>query len=115
MAGDVKAAGDMVARFTDIGTRMRRPDDAGGAVRNDAQTKETGTPAGTASGDAVALTDTAARLQRAERSLATEPVVDTTRVERVRAAIADGSYEVNPSRIAEKLVSMEASLGAEKN
>jgi len=111
---DVKAAGDMVARFTDIGTQTRRSESAG-AARDNQPTANASPAAGVRqAGDVVALTDTANAVQQAERALAKEPAVDSARVEKIRAAIADGSYEIDPQRIADKLVDMEASLSGER-
>ncbi len=60
--------------------------------------------------DSVSLTDTAARLQKLENTIAELPVVDAQRVEDIRSAIASGEYEVNPANIAEKMLSFDAEL-----
>lgn len=67
--------------------------------------QETGT---SSAADSVSLTDTAARLQKLETTIAELPVVDSQRVEELRSAIANGEYEANPARIAEKLINFEA-------
>ena len=113
MAGDVKAAGDMVAQYTDIASRMRRPQEANGAAGHKAQASEKSPIQGSTS-DAVDLTDTSTALRRAEKSLASQPVVDSAKVDRLRDAIADGSHEVDPQRIADKLVDMESSLSGKR-
>ena len=113
MAGDVKAAGDMVAQYTDIASRMRRPQEAGAAAGRNAQTSEKPTTNQSAS-DAVDLTDTSNAVRRAEQALASQPVVDSAKVNRLRDAIADGSYEIDPQRIADKLVDMESSLSGKR-
>ena len=59
-------------------------------------------------GDTVTITDTAARLSRLESTLAQVPVVDTQRVESIQRALANGTYEINPERIADKLLAMES-------
>lgn len=69
--------------------------------------QETGSSAAV---DSVSLTDTAARLQKLESSIAELPVVDAERVERIRNAIASGEYEVNPERIADKLLDLDDKL-----
>ena len=114
MAGDVRAAGDMVAQFTDIATRARRPQGAGEASAG-ANTPAVQQPAVASTSDAVAFTDTASALKQAERALESEPVVDSARVERIRSALADGSYEVDPQRIADNMVDMESSLSGERS
>jgi len=60
--------------------------------------------------DTVSLTDTAARLRELENSLAKMPVVDSQRVESIQQAIANGSYEMDSGRIAEKMLRFEQEL-----
>lgn len=60
--------------------------------------------------DTVSLTDTAARLRELENSLAKLPVVDSQRVESIQQAIANGSYEVDSGRVAEKMLRFERDL-----
>lgn len=60
--------------------------------------------------DTVSLTDTAARLRTLESNLAQLPVVDPQRVDTIRQAIQNGSYEVNPKRIAAKMTGFEQQL-----
>lgn len=60
--------------------------------------------------DTVSLTDTAARLRELENSLAKMPVVDSQRVESIQQAIANGSYEMDSGRVAEKMLRFEQDL-----
>lgn len=60
--------------------------------------------------DSVSLTDTAARLQNLETTIAELPVVDSQRVEDIRSAIANGEYDANPERIAEKMLRLDAEV-----
>ena len=60
--------------------------------------------------DTVSITDTSAQLRSIESSLASLPVVDTQRVESIKQAIADGSYQVDSQTIADKLIDFEAIL-----
>lgn len=60
--------------------------------------------------DTVSLTDTAARLREMENTLAKLPVVDNQRVEAVRQAIADGTFEVDAERVARKMLAFEQAL-----
>ncbi|ROR34904.1 flagellar biosynthesis anti-sigma factor FlgM [Inmirania thermothiophila] len=73
-----------------------------------ARQQETGRPA---TYDTVSLTDTARTLQSLTERLAELPVVDTQRVEQLRQAIADGSYQVDPQRVAARLLAFESALG----
>jgi negative regulator of flagellin synthesis FlgM len=69
--------------------------------------QETGRPS---SVDTVSLTDTAARLRELENTLATLPVVDAQRVEDIQKSIADGSFDVDPEKIAVKILEFEGEL-----
>ena len=60
--------------------------------------------------DKVSFTGEASKLQALERELASQPVVDSQRVEAVRSAVDNGTFEVNPERIAEKMISLEQAL-----
>jgi negative regulator of flagellin synthesis FlgM len=64
----------------------------------------------TAGTDSVNLTDTASMLKKMETTLSTLPVVDQQRVESVRQSILNGSFNVNPDRIAEKMLNFETML-----
>ena len=52
----------------------------------------------------------ARQLQDLATQLASEPVVDSQRVEAVRSAIENGTFTVNPDRIADKMMSLEQAL-----
>ena len=72
----------------EIGTD--KPTAAGNAVKN----------------DSVAITDTAQGIKKA-LEYASTAVVDGERVATVKKAIADGSYRIDPNRIAEKMIRYE--------
>ena len=57
--------------------------------------------------DRVNLTDQAEKLRALESSIATQPVVDTKRVESIRSAILDGTYTVDSHKTAEKMADFE--------
>jgi len=73
-----------------------------------ASSESTGSSA--SSSDKVSLTGEASKLQALERELASKPVVDGQRVDTVRSAVDNGTFEVNPERIAEKMMSLEQAL-----
>jgi negative regulator of flagellin synthesis FlgM len=60
--------------------------------------------------DSVSLTDAAAQLRDLEQSVSSLPEVDNQRTEKIREAVASGSYQVNPQRVADKLASFETAL-----
>jgi len=67
-------------------------------------------PGRTAGRDTVSLTDTAQQLRSIEQDLAQRPVVDSQRVEATRQAIENGTYQIDPSRIANKMLDLERAL-----
>lgn len=69
----------------------------------------------TAPSDTVVFTETAEQLRALESFLARVPEVDRQRVEAIKRAIADGTYEVHPDRIAERLVEWEAILSGKRD
>lgn len=58
------------------------------------------------------ITDQARQLAAVEQALNDVPVVNEARVAAIRDAIEQGRYEVNPERIADKLLRTERELSA---
>ena len=52
-----------------------------------------------------------ARQDTLEAEIAELPVVDTQRVQDVQRTLATGSFEIQPARVADKMLSFEAGLG----
>ena len=74
----------------------------------------TATPAGSASvaapaSDQLKLTDSARALQQAALHHDAS-AIDPQRVEQVRKALASGSYQVNPGRIADRMLALEQQI-----
>lgn len=85
-------------------------------VRQVTRTTATRTTAGTTgsspatTADTLQITTETQRLREGENRLRELPVTDTERVNRIRAAIADGSYQIDAARIAHKLMEFDAGL-----
>lgn len=62
-------------------------------------------------GDSVSLSSTGQQLAKAEASLGQAPDVDSAKVDQIRNAIAKGSYQIDPERIADKMISQDELLG----
>lgn len=77
----------------------------GSKVDSEAQAQVSSAPT-----DSVVLTDVAAQVQKAEKVLAETPEVDEAKVKQIKAAVADGSYQVDAKQVAEKLLNLEAGL-----
>lgn len=63
-------------------------------------------------GDTVQLTSGAKLLERLEKSLASLPDIDPSRVDAVKTAIASGDYEIDAEKIADTLIRMDREFGA---
>lgn len=59
----------------------------------------------------VKLSAEAQSLKQLETQIKAAPDVDSDKVNALRAAIAEGSYQVNADSVAEKLLNFEAQLG----
>jgi flagellar biosynthesis anti-sigma factor FlgM len=64
------------------------------------------TPA--ASSDSVLITDMASQLSNIEKSLASLPVVNMQLVDGVKQSLDDGTFEVDPMQVAEKIIELES-------
>jgi negative regulator of flagellin synthesis FlgM len=62
------------------------------------------------SSDKVSLTDTATRLESLRQAITDSPDVNQERVDAIKAAIADGTYQVDVEALAQNIVSFERSV-----
>lgn len=60
--------------------------------------------------DTVSISDNAAQLGKLGNTVDSTPVVDTQRVEQVKQAISNGTYEVDAEKIADKMMQFESIL-----
>lgn len=65
-----------------------------------------------ASGSPVRITDQARQLASLELAVSSLPVVNEARVAEIRQSIDEGRYQVNPERVADKLLRTEQELAA---
>lgn len=74
------------------------------------QAQQAETTAKSATSDTVSLSENAVQLGKLDNTSISAPVVDTKRVEAVKQAIASGEYEVDPAKIADKMMQFESML-----
>jgi negative regulator of flagellin synthesis FlgM len=89
------------------GSKASRPavgDAAGGA----AGSAPRATPSGPS--DAVTLSADASKIISLEAKLRGLPEIDQPRVDRIRTAIANGDYHVDPRRVAQKFLELDGQL-----
>ncbi len=79
-------------------------------IGNEAKQNNTAQAGNTApvSNDTVNITSTASQMQSLEKQLASLPVVDVQRVDAVKREISNGTFEINPTRIADKMIQIES-------
>ena len=100
---DPGAIGKAGNKVDEAGTSRKTSGDSGAAVA---------APKGrAASNDTVQLTSGAKLLERLEKSLAGLPDVDSARVAEVKAAIENGSYQIDADAIADAMIRFERSFG----
>ena len=69
------------------------------------QTTDTGARPNT-----VSLTDTATQIQSLQKAISDSSEVDQSRVDAARAAIADGSYKVDATELAQNIINFEQDI-----
>jgi negative regulator of flagellin synthesis FlgM len=81
------------------------------AVRGNGDSNSPAKPAGVpgTTDDSVKLTDSGKALSQASTA---GDSIDTKRVESIRASLANGSYKIDASNIADKLTSLEGQIGS---
>jgi len=82
------------------------------AGQNTAVSSESASGEGKVQEDSVSLTSSASLLQELRSEIEQQPVVNTEAVEAVSQKLADGTYEINDQRIADKILDMETKLAS---
>ena len=85
------------AKVLDSRSSAKRADKGGG---------ESDSPRAAGS-ETVSLTGTAAKLQQIASQMAGLPQVDSDRVEAIKQAVNEGSYQVDAERVARKMIDFE--------
>jgi negative regulator of flagellin synthesis FlgM len=81
-----------------------------GLVKNDPSS--TAIDSSPASADTVTITKKAETLQMLESDINGQPDVDNERIESLKSAIDSGQYDIDPYRVAEKLIQFETQFVA---
>jgi negative regulator of flagellin synthesis FlgM len=92
-------------------TQTQRSDSGKGASKaTDGSGARPEAEQGAGSADTVRISQTAVQLNALQDRLSGVPVVDGQRVESIRASVQDGSYQIDPVRVADKLLKYENQL-----
>lgn len=92
-------------------TRGKASDTAASASNNAKNSSVANSAAPSNLGDTVKLSDAAKALLRSEQQAQETPDVDSERVEKLKAAIDSGTYQVNSRNVAEGLMRFEKLFG----
>lgn len=60
--------------------------------------------------DRVTVTETAAQLHALEKVIAKEPAINLQKVDNVRATVNSKQFDINPQRVADKMLNFEGAL-----
>lgn len=82
-----------------------------GGVAAEKTQSDAGSAASTSqTGDHVTLTTSARSLQKLSDAVAQAPVVNSAKVSSVKQALANGTYQIDPARVADKMIQFENGL-----
>ena len=82
----------------------------GGVAADRTPTDSAAASATAQTADQVTLTTSGRSLQKLSEAIAQAPVVDTAKVSSVKEAVSSGSYSIDASRIADKMLQAERGL-----
>jgi len=83
---------------------------SGGVVTEKSQGESPANVSSSQTGDQLTLTDSARALQKIEETVAKTPVVNADKVSAVKQALSSGTYQIDPARVADKLLKFESGL-----
>ncbi len=92
------------------GQRPPAPNPSQQNARTDRSDTERARSQAQSSSDQLNLTSSAQLLKELGEAVAASPDADPSRIEAIKQAIADGSYDIDSGRIADKLLNLEDQL-----
>lgn len=101
---------DKISGIATAETVAKPAGSGGNGVVTDKSQGEGPSAATAQTGDHVTLTDSARSLQKIEEAVAKTPVVNAGKVAAAKQALSSGTYQINPSRIAGKMLKYERGL-----
>jgi len=81
-----------------------------GSVVADKSQSDASAAAAAQTGDHVTLTSSARSLQKLSEAVAQAPVVNATKVAAIKQAVNSGTYQVDATRVADKILQFESGL-----
>ena len=82
----------------------------GGVAPEKAPPEGAASPSGSQTGDQLTLTTSARSLQKLSAAVAQAPVVNSSKVASIKQALANGTYQIDPSSTADKMLQFEQGL-----
>ncbi|MFQ5661349.1 MAG: flagellar biosynthesis anti-sigma factor FlgM [Gammaproteobacteria bacterium] len=108
MVSEIKGLNNLPVKGPGVGNNRQTEQSGNRAITAETRSERSSSPRG----NEVSLTDTGIKLRELEAKIASQPVVDTQRVETIKKAISDGTFRVNVNRTAEKMAEFENLLAS---
>jgi len=78
--------------------------------RDSTSSAASGSTSSTTGSDKLSLTSEATQLRALEDEINALPAIDTQRVQEVQRSLATGSFQIDPARVADKMLQFEAAV-----
>ena len=102
--------GYMVSDIKGLNSRQTAgtPQSAAASTAPDPRSSAAGKSSGVVQDDTVELSGLAEVIKATAKALASEPAVNQARVQELKTAVASGDYQIDPVRVAQKLIAADS-------
>ena len=108
--GEISVAAKISGYSTSEPVAPIKGSNTGSVVADKSQSDASAAAATSQTGDHVTLTSSARSLQKLSEAVAQAPVVNATKVAAIKQAVNSGTYQVDATRVADKILQFESGL-----